>query len=48
MIHLLQLVTWFPKMVPGGGAWKILKVKERLNQNPFRTVLGNTVIIISI
>jgi hypothetical protein len=35
--NLLQLVSWFPKTVLGGGAWKILKAKRGLNQKKMGT-----------
>jgi hypothetical protein len=33
ILHLLQLVTCFPKSVLGGAARTILKMKGGLNQN---------------
>jgi hypothetical protein len=40
ILYLLQLVTWFPKTVLGGGAWKMLKMKGGLNKTKKKS-LGN-------
>jgi hypothetical protein len=37
ILHSLQLVTWVPKTVVGGGAWKILKVKGGFHQKRLGT-----------
>jgi hypothetical protein len=37
ILHLLQLVIWFPKAVLVGGTRKILKVKGGFNQKVLGT-----------
>jgi hypothetical protein len=47
ILNFLQLVTWFPKTVLEGGAWKIFKVKGGLNQKSLGTPVLYSNIIFS-